>query len=201
MSGPEVDWSEVDEKAQLAIAEGYQSPEEIEENLLEQFELNSTEPNRARVRQTVRRALAEHEIEQQGWPAETDCDRLDRAFAALEAIGVVARQNFTCCNTCGRYEIRGEMAQEQSQGRQLIGYTFFHSQDTESAAAGGDLFLSYGPSSLTTTDESVLAVGRIVATTLRNAGFQVEWGENPARKIQVKMSWQRRRPAGQASVS
>ena len=47
--------------------------------------------------------------DQVSWPEITDCDRLDRAFAALERQGVVARQHFTCCWNCGNVEIRAEV--------------------------------------------------------------------------------------------
>ena len=36
--------------------------------------------------------------QQAGWPDEPT--NLDRAFAGLEAIGILARQDFTCCGTC-----------------------------------------------------------------------------------------------------
>src|SRR5688500_10767798 len=46
------------------------------------------------------------------WPERTDCDRLDAAFAELEGIGIVCRQDFTCCSTCGGAEIGAECADE-----------------------------------------------------------------------------------------
>ena len=81
----------------------------------------------------------------------------------LEAAGIVARQNFTCCKTCGFYEINGEMEAARAQGRVVRGYVFFHMQDTERAAKGGDLALAYGPADQTSSDLDYEAVGRLVA--------------------------------------
>ncbi|GAA3642822.1 hypothetical protein GCM10022267_31820 [Lentzea roselyniae] len=39
---------------------------------------------------------------------ETDPERLTRAFAALREAGITARENFTCCRSCGESEIGGE---------------------------------------------------------------------------------------------
>ena len=50
------------------------------------------------------------------WPAETDCDRLDKAFADLEQHGIVARQNFSDCGTCGVAEIPAEIDAAKKSG-------------------------------------------------------------------------------------
>src|SRR5688572_15370981 len=43
------------------------------------------------------------------WTGSTDCDRLNKAFADLEERGVICRQDFTCCGTCGVAEIGAEL--------------------------------------------------------------------------------------------
>src|SRR5690242_7887187 len=57
----------------------------------------------------IEAVVAEHLEEEKAWPAVTDCDRLDAAFAELEKAGIIARQNFSCCGTCGVGEIADEM--------------------------------------------------------------------------------------------
>jgi hypothetical protein len=42
-------------------------------------------------------AFAAHLDAQRNWPARTDSDRLTDAFRALDAAGIVAREDFTCC--------------------------------------------------------------------------------------------------------
>jgi hypothetical protein len=44
-------------------------------------------------------ALVALSDEEKTWPVITDCDRVDAAFQHLEAHGIVARQDFSCCQT------------------------------------------------------------------------------------------------------
>ena len=56
------------------------------------------------------KAFSERLDAQRNWPAVTDCDRLDQAFDDLDRSGIVARQNFTCCQNCGHAEMGDEIA-------------------------------------------------------------------------------------------
>jgi len=140
--------------------------------------------------QALEEAITAHQVEQMGWPEPTDCDRLDAAFAALNERGIVARQNFSCCQNCGHAEIGAEV-EEASAERPIHGYTFFHQQDTESAAAGGGLYLAYGDE--TDESESKIAVGHEIVDALRETGLDVDWNGELSRRIHVSMTWQRRR--------
>lgn len=51
----------------------------------------------------------------------------------------MARQNFTCCQTCGLAEIDDEIEVVRAEGRPVRGYAFFHQQDTAGAVEGGSL--------------------------------------------------------------
>lgn len=133
----------------------------------------------------VRRIVAEEwpvrfEAEK-SWPAVTDCDRLDAAFAELQRSGIVARQDFTCCRNCGETEIRAELADTDE------GYVFFHAQDTERAVEGGALWLRYGAVTGPATP-----VGQRVADALTRHGLTVDWDGDPERAIRVPLTWQRR---------
>src|SRR5881392_1615750 len=44
-----------------------------------------------------------HVSEQAGWPVQTDCDRLDAAFADLEQAGIIARHDFSCRRVAERH--------------------------------------------------------------------------------------------------
>lgn len=151
------------------------------------------EPHRLRphARQYLGEALHAHKQAEARWPATTDCDRLDRAFLELETRGVVARQNYSCCGTCGVGEVFDEIDDAQQQGRTVHGYTFYHMQDTEHAVAGCGLYLNYGA---TADDEApALAVGRLIAKVLTRHGLHVEWDETWSKRIHVKLDWKRRR--------
>jgi hypothetical protein len=141
--------------------------------------------------QLTRELLAKHRTAQESWPAETDCDRLDFAFLMLEeAHGIVARHNFTCCQTCGHSEIWGEVRAAQAQGP-VTGYVFYHEQDTERAVEGGHLYLAYG--AVDDDDAATRDVARRIVQTLEEAGLPVEWNGDPRQRIRVALDWKRRR--------
>jgi len=138
----------------------------------------------------LREEMAAHAQEQKSWPARTDCDRLDDAFAALEAGGVITRQNFTCCGTCGSAEIWDEIEAVAKAGGPTRGYAFFHMQDTERAAEGGSLYLNYG--ACDDGEEAALAVGKDIVTQLEAHGLQTEWNGTWSQRIAVSLDWKRR---------
>lgn len=140
---------------------------------------------------TLRQALADQRAAEQGWPAITDCDRLDAAFAALEAKGVIARQNFTCCGTCGSTEIWDEIEDAQQSGRPTYGYAFFHMQDTESAVEGHGLYLNYG--ACDQGEEAALAIGHDIVDALEAHGLQTDWDGSWDKRIGLSLNWQKRR--------
>lgn len=143
------------------------------------------------IRRFIREAIAEHMIEQASWPAVTDCDRLDRAFAELEAGGIICRQNFSCCGTCGASEIWDEITTVEDAGRPARGYAFYHVQDTESAVDGYGIYLNYG--SVEDGEAAALIVAHEIVAVLGRHGLKVEWDGQWSRRIGVSLDWKRRR--------
>jgi hypothetical protein len=178
-------------RAQIAnrVAEGFDDEDNIVASVTEMLEgdhnIDGLEPF---VERLTAELMQEHLRLQSEWVGPTDCDRLDQAFDALESQGIVSRQNFTCCSTCGHSEIWGEI--EQAEG-QSDGYTFYHMQDTESAVEGGFLYLAFGATS--GGEEGTRLIGERVASALRQAGLTVEWDGSPSRRIGVQLEWRRRR--------
>ncbi|HEX6037889.1 DUF6891 domain-containing protein, partial [Longimicrobium sp.] len=127
--------------------------------------------------------------EQATWPAETDCDRLDRAFEALEERGIVARQNFSCCQSCGSREIWGEVDEAEEMGMDVRGHTYYHVQDTEGAVEGGGLHLAYGAME----EGGIVDVGREIVEVLNAHGLATDWNGSPDLRIHVQLDWKRRR--------
>jgi hypothetical protein len=169
------------------VAEGYDGRDEIVERIREVYGEELEEGVLAGLAaRATDEAIAAHLAEQEGWGIPTDCDRLDRAFAALEKSGIVARQHFTCCQTCGHGEIWDEIG-----GRQVEGYTFFHWQDTESAVEGHGLHLAFG--AMDDAPEAARAVGEKIVQALRSEGLEVEWDGSIGLRILVKLTWRRRR--------
>jgi len=139
----------------------------------------------------LRQALAEHNAAEKAWPDMTDCDRLDAAFAALEAGGVIARQNFTCCGSCGAIEIWDEIEEAIGEGRPAEGYAFFHMQDTEAAVEGEALYLNYG--ACAAGEAAALDIGRRIAAQLDAHDLAVDWDGSWSMRIQVVLDWKKRR--------
>ena len=128
--------------------------------------------------------------EQTMWPEETDCDRLDRVFTTLESMGVVARQDFTCCQTCGHSEIWDEM-KEASKSREVIGYTFYHHQDLERMADSGSCYLAFG--ACEDNDELKKKVAELICQALKEEGFKVDWEGSLDKRILIRdVDWKKR---------
>jgi hypothetical protein len=133
----------------------------------------------------VDRLWLERVREQETWQGETDPERLARAFAALEQAGIVAREDFACCHSCGQAEIGAE-AFDGARG-----FVYFHGQCTDFAAAGEGLTLYYG--GFDGSEQTTVSVGQQVVTALEQAGLRVEWSGDPGRAIEVApLTWHRR---------
>ena len=140
----------------------------------------------------VDEALANHAREAAGWPDVTDCDRLDSAFEALEQVGIVARQNFTCCGTCGTAEIWDEIGVDDAVSGSKRGYTFFHQQDTERGVDGDGIYLNYG--ACAEDEAAAVAIGHEIVEHLETAGLRTDWDGDLGRRLGVSLDWKRRRP-------
>ncbi|XVU29760.1 DUF6891 domain-containing protein [Actinoplanes sp. CA-054009] len=137
-------------------------------------------------------AIAAHLEEQAAWPDRTDSDRLTSAFRALDRARIVAREEFTCCRTCGVSEIGDEVA----DGETARGFVFYHDQDAERAAAGGSLWLAFGSFGTVPAEQ----VGAEVAAALRAEGLSVDWDGSAGQRLHVRLRWARRRHGRLAAI-
>jgi hypothetical protein len=175
------------------VVEGFYSRDEIIGYTASLVEANhETRDLNTFIEHTADELLNLHFKAQREWEFPTDCDRLDAAFAELDATGILARQNYTCCQTCGHAEIEGEIEQER-QYRTITGYTFYHVQDTEGAHKSDGLYLAYG--SVEGDEDDVRQIGWHIVKVLRRAGLSVEWNGDTKTRIFVPLQWKRRRLA------
>ncbi|MBX9572377.1 MAG: hypothetical protein K2X77_26005 [Candidatus Obscuribacterales bacterium] len=174
------------------VAEGFDSEEDIVEGALEYFEHDFPGDNLPEVAaRLTEEAIKKHLDNEKTWINSTDCDKLDVVFDQLEGEGIVARQNFTCCQTCGHCEIWEEVEQTR-QERPVSGYVFYHQQDTERACDEGILYLAYGATD--NTDEAAIKVARRATEVCQNNGFKVDWNGSLDKRIcLVNFDWRRRR--------
>lgn len=159
---------EIADSVRAEVAVGVGTYEQVVQALEEQWERDLAE--------LVDREFGRQLAEQRDWPEVTDCDRLTAAFRDLDVAGITAREHFSCCHSCGVREIA-----EEGVGR---GYVFYHFQDVRRAAEGGGLHLSFTPDR---------GIGEEVAAALRGHGLEVFWDGDPDRRIEVPLSWRRRR--------
>ncbi|WP_306367758.1 hypothetical protein [Nocardiopsis sp. CC223A] len=121
----------------------------------------------------------------------TDAERLTEALYALEEHGIVAREDFACCQRCGLLEIRDEGLDDGSDPR---GYVFYHEQDT------GDDPLHLTFDTPDDSDEARTVLGGEVVGVLLDHGLSVEWNGDPDLRIKVRMSSWRTPRHGELAV-
>lgn len=137
--------------------------------------------------------IAAHYAIQQHWTHETDCDKLDEAFAELDRKGIVARQNWTCCQTCGHAEMGYEIddVRESRTPDAVRGYVFYHQQDSESCVESDKLYLAYGTPN--GDEAAAAAIAHEVVAVLRDHKLIVEWNGRIEKRICIKeFHWERR---------
>jgi hypothetical protein len=188
------DFDDLHEFIRVQVAAGYAPINDIVDEAVDVFADTALNPAaiRGAAQAIADQALAAHRTDQEAWPETTDCDRLDAAFADLDMAGIVARQHFSCCGTCGSQEIHDEIDQAEKAGLLARGFTFFHVQDTEHAVAGESLYLSYG--AVRNDRAASVAIGHEVVGTLARHGLAPSWNGRHEHRIALPMTWQRRRP-------
>lgn len=109
--------------------------------------------------------------------------KVDRAFAALEKKGIVARHDFSDCMTGGLNDIEHEIKTFTQQSISPIGYTFYHGQDTIDACDCGELYLTFG--SIAGDKKSAVEIGKKVRAALIKEGLPVSWKETCYMRIGI----------------
>ncbi|MDG4825406.1 hypothetical protein O7635_26465 [Asanoa sp. WMMD1127] len=149
--------------------------------------------------QAYEQALRARRKQQRAWGAVSS--NLTRAFTALNARGVVARENFSCCGTCAA----GEIHDERDDTRHWQGYLWYHQQDTESLLASDDgaVYLGYGAYPAEDFDEAAYSalpeaeqearyqadverlLDDVVFPVLREHGMRVDWNRKQSTRVRL----------------
>ena len=133
--------------------------------------------------------LRAHEAAEKTWKDRTINDRIDAAFAALSASGIVALQWAGDTQSAG-----WENAREARTDWQR-GVVFYHGQDLERVLDGGSLMLAFGAfDNPDDDDEMNAAIGREVCQALQKEGIETEWDGSGNRRIAIpNFPWCKRR--------
>lgn len=165
---------------------GFYSPADVDEMIDDILEGGEDEDF---LRAAVKPEFENKAEQEKLWPAETDCNRLDAAFSALETYKVLALHNAGYSMSDGHQEAF-EVMQDRGKNN-FIGYCFYHGQDVEHALAGHGLMIAYD--SVTNDVTEMLKIGEMVVSVLQTAGFEVEWDGNPQKRINIpNFDWKRR---------
>ena len=128
---------------ELQTKAGFLSHKEIAEECY--LEFHGDHPDDDALEYTIRVVTAAevclHEFEQNKWH-ETDCDKLDEAFAALDRMGILTRQNL-CCQPCGHDKLLAESFIYNFE-RDIFGYAFTTEGDVKSAIHKNYLYIAFG---------------------------------------------------------
>lgn len=179
--------AEVEEQVRAQLRCGYDTRATLTEAAEEWLsDADADHPvSTAQAREMVDRLWLERVTEQKDWADVTDPERLTLAFDELNTRGITARENFTCCRSCGT----AEMGAERADGDR--GFVYFHTQCTESAAEGHGLTLLYG--GFDGSAETTTAVGREVVAALADVGLSTKWDGEPDTAIEVTpLIWRKR---------
>jgi hypothetical protein len=177
---------------------GFYSSADVERIVGE--DILSGEVSRTKIRELVKAEVARQKSEQESWPKVTDCDRLDRAFAALRDTGILAIHNAGYTPSEGIDEMSEQYHEAGGEESRIVGYCFYHLQDMEYALKHRSLGLAYG--AIDGDRERGVGIGKRVREELGSAGLRVEWSGSIDDKMDiVGFNWQRRQAGPDEAVT
>jgi hypothetical protein len=168
---------------------GFYRPSEIERIVGE--DVFSGAIPRRRLRELIKAEVARHRAEQQSWPEVTDCDRLDRAFAALRARGILAIHDAGMTPSEGIEEMSSQYSAAGGAASGIVGYCFYDRQEMERALKYHKFYVDYGD--IGGDDRRGVEVGKRIRRELETAELQVTWTGSIRDRLKLTdFHWQRR---------
>jgi hypothetical protein len=182
---------------ELHVIEGFLGPDELVERTIIEFQDDIAREQLLPVAQKlVYQRIVKRYLEEINWVSPTDCERLDRAFLELNQMGILAKQNFSCCNSCGHKRIERALKNSAKKRRDIWGYAFFHAQDTDEAVATGELNITFGAVDKTSEQalDIAIEVGQKIEEALKRNGLNTSWDGSYLQRVGITgIKWQRRR--------
>ena len=118
-------------------------------------------------------------------------NKLTKAFAIMRNFGLIAKQNYLCCQSCGCFGMATLANELKDKGKEPIGYAFYHNQDKANMVKSGKFYIAYGGFDTTKYGKFGLddkTVGEKIMKALKLLDIEAEWNGNPNTRIFVKVS-------------
>jgi hypothetical protein len=171
---------------------GYYDADEVFD-IVDDEVFESDGENEEWLRAAVGREFRRKRAAERTWPEVTDCDRLDRAFEALHAQGILTSHKTGYTQQDGLEVVTGLYDEAGGDRSDIVGYCFYTIQDMEGAMEGVGLWLAFGHFS-----GDIAAggqVGRLLRDMFGRFSFNVVWdGSIKSRLLLSGFRWQRRSP-------
>ena len=178
------------EAVNFHVRSGFPDADEIAE-IIDETVLEPGEVDQDWLRTVIAGAFAEKQREEATWPKETDCDRLDQLFDALNEDGIIALQNAGYTQSDGISDVTEEYLEAGVEDSGVTGYCFYHGQDLERVVESGDLWLTFGD--IDGDDDKGIQIGHRIKKAAEAKGFEVEWdGSIETRLLMKGIDWKRR---------
>lgn len=177
------------ETVSMMIAGGFFNEDDLETYIADMaFDPNGA-PHANAVRDHALSVMDAKRAAEASWPAETDWDRLARAFDALEAGGILALHNAGMTSSDAHGDAWDLIARDPKGAWR--GFAFYHGQDVERALAG--YALTIGFDAVAEGVDAKRAIGAAIVAALTAEGFAPIWNRDPETRIDVpEIKWQKR---------
>jgi predicted DNA-binding WGR domain protein len=116
--------------------------------------------------------------------------RLRAAFAALNAMGIVAIENAGYTQSDGWDDVNEAAGRLADSGKRPRAGVFYHGQDAARGKRGEGLFLTFGSYAKRNADADSVVVGHIIVDVLKAHGFRPKWDGTISTRIHTgRFDW------------
>jgi hypothetical protein len=181
--------NEVADEIKNFILTGFYNSEETSDAIGDMF-YNET-LDKAWISAEAQKAYEHRLAEQSGWPAETDFDRLVKAFDELNTSGIIALHNAGNTSSDSHEDCEDVCDELKTKGKTVKAFCFYHSQDVDGAIATGQLFIGF--SAFGGDNAVTVETGKLIMKALIRQGLQPHWNNSPDTRIDIPhFKWQKR---------
>lgn len=176
----------------ISIKSGFESLEDIIDDALEAIEEEGwqREISDEWVEEVLTREYEKNLTESKTWSKETDTEKLRKAFDTLCENKIIAAHSIGYTTSEAIYDIQEIWQDLEDHGVTPIGYCYYHGQDLERVIETGELAIGFSGVKQNNEKESI-SIGKKVAETLKEVGFEVVWNNSASERIIVSnFNWQ-----------